>query len=146
MKNTTYKLLLLSLTLSIAFSACNKKEGCSDELATNYDSAVKEKNDDGSCTYQGQQTIWIEEGFVDFYMDKFPITITADGEELGTLTATDYLESAPECNADKAATFSIDLGGSKSKALELNMLDNNGEFFYIYTLTVYAGECGIARL
>jgi hypothetical protein len=146
MKNATIKLFLVCLTAAITFSACSKKEGCSNEVAINYDSGVKEKNDDGSCTYQGQSTIWIEEGFVDYYIDKFPIKITADGEVLGTLTASDFLESAPACNADKAATFTVDLGASRSKGLELNILSDSDEDFYIYKITVTAGECGVGRL
>jgi len=148
MKKSILKITLAVLTIAIAISSCNKKEGCTDEEATNYDSEVKEKNDDGSCTYEGQYTIWIEQGFVDYYTDQFPITITAEDKELGTLTVTDFLDSAPECGTtDKAITFTIDLGSSKSKEIDLTILNSGGtDIGYIYSITVDAGDCGVGRL
>ena len=107
MKKLILKIFLSLLTIAIALSSCNKNEGCTDDKAKNYNSEVKDKNDDGSCTYQGQYTVWIEYGFVDYYADKFPIKITTGGEVLGTLSSTDFLDSAPECNGEKAVTFNI---------------------------------------
>jgi hypothetical protein len=50
MKNKTVSLSLILVTaLSIGLVSC-KKEGCTDETATNYDS--KAKKDDGSCVYE----------------------------------------------------------------------------------------------
>lgn len=143
-----FKIFISLLTIAMAFSSCNKKEGCTDDQGKNYDSEVKEKNDDGSCTYEGQYTIWIEYGFVDYYIDEFPLTITSEGNELGTLTATDFLDSAPECGTtDKAITFTVDLGSSKSKELDIAILNSAGvDINYIYSITVDAGGCGVGRL
>jgi uncharacterized protein (TIGR02145 family) len=47
--NKNLILLFISITLSTSFLHSCKKEGCIDEVATNYDQ--KAKKDDGSCTY-----------------------------------------------------------------------------------------------
>ncbi len=43
------KLLLLSITIAITFFACKKEEGCTDPVATNFNSNAE--IDDGSCEY-----------------------------------------------------------------------------------------------
>ena len=39
----------VAVALSTSFTACKKKEGCTDPAATNYDADAKK--DDGSCEY-----------------------------------------------------------------------------------------------
>lgn len=49
MTRTLYAAMFLGLASATAFTACKKKEGCTDNTATNYDASA-EKND-GSCVY-----------------------------------------------------------------------------------------------
>ena len=49
------KLLLILLCLPLLFGSCKKEEGCTDPVATNYNSDAE--SDDGSCNY-GIVGIW----------------------------------------------------------------------------------------
>lgn len=52
MKRKTYLLICVGLLLGITLNSCKKKEGCTDEKATNFND--KAKKEDGSCKYDLQ--------------------------------------------------------------------------------------------
>lgn len=49
------KITLSLFILSVLFSACKRKKGCTDALATNFD--IEAKKDDGSCEYKKALTV-----------------------------------------------------------------------------------------
>ncbi|GAB4248169.1 MAG: hypothetical protein Kow0079_00130 [Vicingaceae bacterium] len=50
----TNKLIIAILSVTVLFSACKKKEGCTDPKAINYDADAKK--DDGTCVYESTTT------------------------------------------------------------------------------------------
>lgn len=55
MKKSVLSMIVLAASVAFVNTSC-KKEGCSDPAALNYDEDVKEKNDDGSCLYDTEDT------------------------------------------------------------------------------------------
>lgn len=56
------KYLYLILAVSVIFTSCKKEEGCSDELATNYN--VDAEKDDGSCIFSVAGGTWTTQSVV----------------------------------------------------------------------------------
>jgi hypothetical protein len=73
-------LLVAILTLGVVVTSC-KKKGCTDENAANY--STEAKKDDGSCTYTT-----IDAGATTFVESGSTVTITDNGEGIGTKTLT----------------------------------------------------------
>ena len=56
------KYLYLILAVSVIFTSCKKEEGCSDELATNYN--IDAEKDDGSCIFSVAGGTWTTQSVV----------------------------------------------------------------------------------
>lgn len=81
---------------SVAMSSC-RKSGCDEVNACNYDADVKVN--DGTCIDKGQVTFWTTPA-----TSSTDIVVTLNATE-GTIT--EFLASAPACDAIGCATFSL---------------------------------------
>lgn len=131
--------LLLGLVLLTATSC--KKEGCTDQDATNFESEAKK--DDGSCSYSGTLTPWHNEQDALFLVGDGAETLYyyIDDQLVGTAAASAYFPSAPVCGQNGAVTITRDLGSSKSSSHILTVEDQTGFNYGTYSVTFIANTC-----
>ena len=59
MKNPSFILLVVALSVATVFTTSCKKKGCTDTEAINYSDEAEK--DDGSCSYEGAIVFWYGE-------------------------------------------------------------------------------------
>lgn len=113
MKTTQLLTTALLLGISILFTNCKKKTGCTDAVAYNYDSEAKK--DDGSCTYKGSIVFWHTQTTYYSLLPTTNLNYYVDGTLIGTSATSVYSSTAPSCGQSGTVSSEIDLGTSKSK-------------------------------
>lgn len=108
-----YLIIILVVLLT---SSC-KKEGCTDDLATNFD--TKAKKDDGSCEFEGKVMFWTD------CADCCQIAVKVDDKFIGNTTFSYNSEPvAPNCIATGCVTTTLPVGSYSWSGTEtcLNIL------------------------
>jgi len=136
---------IVCLGLSVFISSCAKK-GCTNPLATNYDSGAK--SDDGTCTYQGKVVIWADQTFADAAVTEGIATwnFSIGGAPVGSMATSTYFASAPSCGATGAVTIVKDLGTQSSKDFTIDVTNETGAAVATYTVTFKGGTCSNWKL
>lgn len=137
---------LLFVLLSTSSCSPAKKEGCTSPLAANYDSDAED--DDGSCTYEGNEVFFWQQEFNDNCTDNevSSIELYVDGDLVGTIavTATAF-DHTPVCEEAGAFTLGSDLGTEPTKTypLEARLLNSSGELKYTISdnINLTGGSC-----
>ncbi len=104
----------------IAFTGCKKKEGCIDQLATNYCDDCK--TDDESCEYDGSAVFYYRKTAADslqannFLILNFYVNGEVGNVNSASWIAADYWTIAPSCDDENSITFNKNLGNVKTKS------------------------------
>lgn len=130
MKKST---LIILGALSIGLSSC-KREGCTDERATNYEDRAKE--DDGTCFYDADLAIYWGITLPNQLLNSLSlinenaIDVLVDGEKVGSTTLQTTHMDVFRCDYAGTIQTQISMGGSSSKAITITLIgqedDGNG--------------------
>ena len=108
MKNFIY----LFFTITIIFSSCTKEQGCTDQIAINFNSTAEE--DDGSCIYSFVGGYWITQ------------SITTEGSittSAGGTIVSDSSFNFTETNPDSLSPYRVDFFNNNT-FFEFNILND----------------------
>lgn len=137
-------LLLCVGILLTATSSC-KKAGCTDLKADNYSS--KAKTNDGSCLYSEKLIIWQDLDAAQSW-DGLAVVlkIYVDGSYLGSFSASEYLNSTPNCESNGQLNKIIDFGTATTKVVNIRVVDENDYEWYNNNVTMNAGMCSTYQI
>lgn len=116
MTRTNLLIAPVLLAILLAFSACNKKEGCTDPNSVTYTSGAQVDN--GTCHYEGQVNYWWNKSFLDSCQAHSitDIIVMSDGNELNRFSmTTQFWTSAPGCGAANSLTFRAGISGKPAE-------------------------------
>jgi hypothetical protein len=132
---TFYSLLIITSLVSC------KREGCTDLDAVNYDPDAREN--DGSCAYTGGGVFWYNQSVAQGLLDDGAVSLTyyLDGQLIGSSAAGVYFTGAPLCDQTGLVNFTRDLGNSKSKAYQYEVIDQTGWVYWEGIVNISADEC-----
>lgn len=139
------KILLSTLLVSMIFISC-KKEGCTDSDAINFDPEATVK--DYSCNYESTITFWFDQQTSNSYLQSGVSTIRVYLQDvlIGSLDATDYIQSKPECMQTGTISKLRALGGSKSGIFDWEVRDENDSPLQYGTWYVEGNVCHVEKL
>ena len=143
------KLRILGLCFSVVLIAgsCEKKPGCTDPTAVNYDKAANE--DDGTCefTYTEDISFWFNESRSTTYLAAgvTSLTVYLDDVSVGTIDPSKWV-IGPECFGENRLTITYDMGLESSKNVECIIRDQSGVSRFNKNLFVDANECQSVQL
>lgn len=126
---------LLFITLSC------KKMGCRDVQAINYHAGAKQ--DDGSCVYTSQLTIWFNSNQSATLQSNnvSELRFYLSGVFLGSVPSSDFLLNAPNCGDTVAFTREISLGKVAKKDYTLIVRDQSENFLLTKSMTLEGQGC-----
>tara|TARA_Y100000589_G_scaffold318084_1_gene344999 strand:- start:210 stop:719 length:510 start_codon:yes stop_codon:yes gene_type:complete len=136
------KLLLILLCLPLLFSSCKKEEGCTDPIATNYNSDAE--SDDGSCVYS-IIGIWTPTSVtIHVYEEEFTPTgqFLYSYDTTATITPEQYgisgnIEFTNESNVIiTSSNGNIETGNYTISTNTLTIIDSDGDSNTIFTYIV----------
>lgn len=135
-----FNFILGAFIVGLSFTSC-KKEGCTDNVATNY--SEEAKKDDGSCNYTSRVALWWSEATADnlWYEGADVITFEIDGQVVGSMSTNLYNVTVPECGDSGVPGGTIDLGSQKSKNVTIKGYDQDGYLFWDTSMNITAGTC-----
>lgn len=137
-------LLLCAGILLTATSSC-KKAGCTDLKADNYSS--KAKTNDGSCLYSEKLIIWQDLNAAQSWDGvAVVLKIYVDGSYLGSFSASEYLNSTPNCESNGQLNKIIDFGTATTKVVNIRVVDENDYEWYNNNVTMNAGMCSTYQI
>ncbi len=124
MRNTL--LTTLAILLLITFNSCKRKEGCTNQYATNYDSEVKEKNDDGTCMYEVELNVWWDQSIFDSTMLNYTVMELYFDDCLVMyylgIPNDIYHNEVPECGYVSSKKIIEFVGISEQKEIDIELL------------------------
>lgn len=137
MKITT----LSVLSLLLAFTSCKKKEGCTDQNATNYDESAK--IDDQSCVYKGSLLLWYKAGVFSGLASTgvTNLNLYVNGQFAMQHPVGGYNNTAPDCGTQNTMTVEVDLGKNKSGNYPFEVYDQNDNLLWSGDITVTGNTC-----
>ena len=133
-------ILLLLISFLFIVLSC-KKEGCTDENATNTTAGAEK--DDGTCAYESTVVFW-HTATTRTVMNNNGISSLnyfLDGTLLGTKGTTTVYSSAPDCSVTTAFVRSIAYDESPSKNLSYEVKSQAGQLVFSGTIAFMNGEC-----
>jgi hypothetical protein len=138
-------ILLFSVgMLFTSLSSC-KKAGCTDIKADNYSSKVK--TNDGSCVYSEKLIIWQDQAAAQSWSGlAVVLKIYVDGTYLGSFSASEYLNSTPNCDSNGQLNKMIDFGTANSKMVNVKVVDEDDYEWYNENVTMNAGNCSYYKV
>ena len=125
----------------VGLTSC-KKEGCTDDWATNYNSEAKK--DDGSCKYSEKFIFWQDAVQADDWVNLYGVTslyFYIDGQLIGSSAAGVYSLTEPSCDGSGISSTTIDLGSETSKNINIVIKDETNTVLIDESWNVFAGEC-----
>jgi hypothetical protein len=125
MKKNLLPIYLFGLLAASVITGC-QKEGCTDDIATNFDS--KAKKDDGSCVYDASVQFWFdEETALGFAADDIAeIIVYIDDVEIGSYLTDDFEFNAPACAKAGIIYKTFNLGKAETKKITYYIDDHDG--------------------
>ena len=141
------KIMILLFSVGMLFttlSSC-KKAGCTDIKADNYSS--KAKTNDGSCAYSEKLIIWQDQAAAQSWSGlAVVLKIYVDGTYLGSFSASEYLNSTPNCESNGQLNKMIDFGTANSKTVNVRVVDEDDYEWYNENVTMNAGMCSYYKV
>jgi hypothetical protein len=141
------KLFFILLSSFAILTAC-KKEGCTDNLAENFDKEAEKENN--TCTYEGTLTFWINaNSSIDFNNNMIDeLFVYVDGTKIGQMTSTSNQLTTPDCGSI-GLTYYENFGLEESKLISYKITYEQyvgpgpkEEFTYTEgTLKIEGGQC-----
>ena len=133
------KISMLGIVALSMFSCA--KPGCTDPLATNYNSSANKS--DGSCTYQTKLIFWQDLSAAQSWstVGVTSLKYYVNGNYIGSSVATEYYPSQPSCSATGQAAQTINLGQNTTGSVNVKITDQNGQSWYDEYITVNNSEC-----
>ena len=137
----TIQFILITLCTIVLFSSCTKKEGCTDNNATNYDAEAD--TDDNSCNFKASVACYFDEteGTELVLSGKSEVNFVMDGTNHGTLFYHEHRDSAPLCNDEKSVAIEISFTGAATKTNTISMMDQHNQLIGTQEVTFNGGDC-----
>ncbi len=131
--------LAVFTTAIFLLMSCGKKEGCTDQLASNYDSKAKENC---CCEYEGQVVFWYNKDVCDYWALKGVTSVKFYLDEvlIYTKSPTEFWTGPPTCGESGSLTFTKK-GNEEHIIGFIKIFDQNGAQLYYGDQTFHAGEC-----
>jgi len=128
------------LFVILSLFAC-KKEGCTDENATNPTAGADK--DDGSCTYQSTVVFWHNNTTKSIINSHGTSSLTyyLDGTQLGSSDPNVVFDSAPDCSESTAFVRSVAYDEGSTKNLNFEVKSQTGQLEFSGTISFVHGEC-----
>jgi hypothetical protein len=138
-------ILLFSVGMLFTTLSSCKKAGCTDIKADNYSS--KAKTNDGSCAYSEKLIIWQDQAAAQSWSGlAVVLKIYVDGTYLGSFSASEYLNSTPNCESNGQLNKMIDFGTANSKTVNVRVVDEDDYEWYNENVTMNAGMCSYYKV
>lgn len=148
MKKIHISLLITLIGFSII--SC-KKEGCTDEFATNYE--VKAKTNNLLCTYEGSLLFWMNESTSDslklntgskalrYWVQEVWTDSLVQKVRVDSVNLNDFQDEVPECGEKDVPTYSAGLGLSDFRWVKYEIENEFGNIIYSDVVKMLANEC-----
>jgi hypothetical protein len=141
------KKVLSVLAVSILFFATGcKKEGCTNQDATNYSSEADD--DDGSCSFEGEVVFWYGESVANglVAIGSTTLTFMVDGVIVGSTASNVFWTAAPNCGQNGSITVSRGLGNATNLAGNYSVKDQDNFEIWAGVLNFTANTCTVLEL
>jgi hypothetical protein len=146
MKKITTVVLMIS---ALAFTSC-KKEGCTDEKASNHTDGANK--DDGTCKYAATSIFYFDsDAALNFAGELYTtLDLYIDNVKVGSIEIDQYSDDVPSCGSSKGINYNFDLGANKSKSVSYMIkskdLLNVDQTLVTGTATIPGGECHAVKI
>lgn len=146
MKRINVLFILPVFAIGLLFTSCGKEEGCTDEIAINFNTEAEE--DDGSCVYEAGVLFWYDPStanFLDVYGHS-TLTYFFDGQEFGTQSSNVAYDYAPDCGQPGTISFTWELTGTKKGTFPYYVLNQNSDTVWSDNMTILTDSCNRLQL
>jgi hypothetical protein len=140
------KYILVSFILfSMFISSCGKK-GCTDKVATNFDSKARKENN--TCDYNAEAVLWFSQTTSEEYKRRGiqQLEVYLNNVLTATIPTSTFFSSAPDCETAGAGIIEKSLGAAKSQNYRFIAKDPFGFIIYDNVLEMKAGTCMAVEL
>lgn len=141
----TLSITFIALLTVFTISSC-KKSGCTNELATNFDSEATA--DDGTCQYGSNIVFWCLPAVSDSLrnLGHTQLKFDIDNEIVDSIVTEFFFSSVGECNASGTKTISREFFGDTKQHYHYRVRGNNGQVIYEDFIQIKAKDCFDVRL